>query len=626
MIVRMSKVEVIGPKDLLLPVLALIRQLGVLQIEEDMQAFPENQAGQKLKSLLLDRQTLAERLFFEDLKQKIDTLMACFPPAAVREAYLDPRTALEALSRLVEQHGATCRGRQQRLATLTRERERLEHLVAFLQALEPLLRGAGKEIGLEFIGIEIRDPADIEPLTRTLHRLTEGRFEMQTTVGPEGRQIGLITIEREMAAQLKKGLRQDQLPELGLPAGMEDLPFAEKIVAAGRHLDDIREQIDRLEKEQQNFARRWLAIYRKVRAWLDDRLALLNKTTALLQTEMCFYILGWLPTSALNGLRRKLTDRFEGRVVVEEKEILVQDSERIPVATKNPAYFRPFELLTRLLPLPRYGTFDPTPFLGLFFPLFFGMILGDIGYGLILLTTALGLIFIVRKPPALVDAGKILGVCALYTIFFGWIFGEFFGELGQRVLGLEPVGIDRRSAILPMFYFSISVGFFHIMLGMLLGFVSAMKRGERKEALYKLLSILAVFVLVALLASWFMPALTPVRVPLLTTTGVALVLLLATGGLLAPLELLKTFGNIISYARIMAVGLASVLLAYVANRLAGEAGSILVGILAAIVLHAFNILLGVFAPTIHALRLHYVEFFGKFIEHGGRRFEPLEKK
>ncbi len=101
--------------------------------------------------------------------------------------------------------------------------------------------------------------------------------------------------------------------------------------------------------------------------------------------------------------------------------------------------------------------------------------------------------------------------------------------------------------------------------------------------------------------------------------------LLITGGLLAPFELLRSLGNIVSYARIMAVGLASVLLAYVANSLAGAAGSVWVGVAVAIVLHAFNIVLGVFAPTIHALRLHYVEFFSKFIETGGPRYQPLGK-
>jgi V/A-type H+-transporting ATPase subunit I len=75
----------------------------------------------------------------------------------------------------------------------------------------------------------------------------------------------------------------------------------------------------------------------------------------------------------------------------------------------------------------------------------------------------------------------------------------------------------------------------------------------------------------------------------------------------------------------MAVGLASVLLAYVANSLAGAAGSIWVGIGVAVLLHSFNLVLGVFAPTIHALRLHYVEFFSKFLEPGGKHYQPLKE-
>jgi V/A-type H+-transporting ATPase subunit I len=105
----------------------------------------------------------------------------------------------------------------------------------------------------------------------------------------------------------------------------------------------------------------------------------------------------------------------------------------------------------------------------------------------------------------------------------------------------------------------------------------------------------------------------------------AIPLMLLTGGLLAPLEIMKNIGNIISYARIMAIGLASVMIAQVANRFAGLTGDILTGAVAAGLIHLVNIALGLFSPTIHALRLHYVEFFDKFIVYGGRRFEPFKK-
>jgi V/A-type H+/Na+-transporting ATPase subunit I len=89
---------------------------------------------------------------------------------------------------------------------------------------------------------------------------------------------------------------------------------------------------------------------------------------------------------------------------------------------------------------------------------------------------------------------------------------------------------------------------------------------------------------------------------------------------------MKNIGNIVSYARIMAIGLASVLIAQVANRFAGLTGDMVVGVLVAGFIHLINIALGIFSPTIHVLRLHYVEFFDKFIVYGGRKFEPFKKQ
>jgi len=166
----------------------------------------------------------------------------------------------------------------------------------------------------------------------------------------------------------------------------------------------------------------------------------------------------------------------------------------------------------------------------------------------------------------------------------------------------------------------------HILLGLVLGVVTAFKKHVRKEAFHKLLNIAVILCLVTVFASFFgyLPAL--LSKPIIIAILVATPFLFLSGGLLAPLELLKSIGNIISYVRIMAIGLTSVMLAYVANRIAGEMGDIVIGVAMATLLHLLNIILGVFSPTIHSIRLHYVEFFSKFVESGGKKFEPFGKE
>jgi V/A-type H+-transporting ATPase subunit I len=111
--------------------------------------------------------------------------------------------------------------------------------------------------------------------------------------------------------------------------------------------------------------------------------------------------------------------------------------------------------------------------------------------------------------------------------------------------------------------------------------------------------------------------------PLAISVLVAFPLLIIAEGVLAPVELISTLGNVLSYARIMAVGTASVMMAIVANRMAGAFGSVVVGALFALLFHLINFVLGVFSPTIHMLRLHYVEFFGKFYSPGGSQYRPF---
>jgi V/A-type H+-transporting ATPase subunit I len=120
--------------------------------------------------------------------------------------------------------------------------------------------------------------------------------------------------------------------------------------------------------------------------------------------------------------------------------------------------------------------------------------------------------------------------------------------------------------------------------------------------------------------------LTPGFVLLLVGTVLLIYTIGWIGLLLAPIEILGTVGNILSYLRLAAIGLSSVYLAKVTNDLAGSSGNLIIGFIIAALGHSLNIALGILSPTIQSLRLHYVEFFGKFYEAGGAGYRPFTRE
>lgn len=625
MIVRISKVEIAGPKGLLEEVLARLQEAGVLQIEPRAVGFIKPGDEYRIRALLPDSSSVAEMLFLEGLRSDIDELFSHLPAVEVRESYLEPRLVLDTLAGTVKRHIEECKARVQRKETLRKELEELDRYGRFFETLENLFKGAEETPDLDFIGITMKYPEAVEPLKETIDRVTAGSFDFLSERTDDGSVVGLITTSRSLSERVRETLGEEHVPEFRFRPEFDALSFPEKAAHLRRRASDLRGQMEDVSREIAAFCARWSPVYRRVRAWIDERLGLIGASASAFQTEMCFFIFGWMPAGEVVPLGECLRRKFGGEVVLEEKEIREEDLGRVPVILRNPPYFKPFEIFTRLLPLPRYTSYDPTTFVGIFFPVFFGMILGDAGYGLVLAVTALFIVWRVKRPGNLRDAAKILFVCSAYSIVFGILYGEVFGEHGAQALGLKPIYLDRRTAFFPMLAFALAVGVFHITLGIVLGIISAMRRKEKKETLYKLVSLMSVIAITVITASLlsFFPR--EVVKWLLMAAAIGVPLLIISGGALAPLELLKSVGNIISYARIMAIGLTSVMLAYVANSLGGAAGSIVLGILIGGLLHLLNLLLGIFAPTIHSIRLHYVEFFGKFIEHGGRRFEPLRK-
>ncbi len=625
MILRMAKIAVMGPRELLLDVLAFVEHLGILQIDQENKPEHLEAVEPALKSVTLDRESLGQRFLYEELLQKIDSLLAYLSPGPGREYFLDNAELTRFLAEIVDKHLENLQKLDLEAKHIAQTLKELEKSWLFLDAITPLFKEKNDKLLLDYIGVSIRDPGMLIELQRHLQQETGKPVNIDTIERAGGELFGIIAAEQDVADLIRKKLNRNLVMEHDLPHDLAGLSMPEKISTLGKKRTELQERQGQIKDQITAFTQRWQGVYRQAHTWLVTQLNLLNVTASVYQTKMCFFIFGWIPQEKVEAFSQGLRVEFNGKVTVEEKEILVQDLDRVPTVLYNSPYFKPFEILSRLLPLPGYSSFDLTPYIAIFFPLFFGMMLGDMGYGL--LVSCLGLTLIFRRQKKIVrDAGKIMVVCGLYAIIFGLLFGEFLGGLGTVVFGIRPILLDRQETILPMVYFSLGAGIIHISLALLLGGLSARRQGKSREAIFKFVSIVFILFLSLFVAISLFPVSSPLQKPMLTGIFILIPLLFCTGGLLAPLEALKHLGNIISYARIMAIGLTSVLLAHVANHLAGTAGSIWLGILIGILLHGFNVLLGIFAPTIHGLRLHYVEFFSKTMEKGGREFTPLGNK
>jgi V/A-type H+-transporting ATPase subunit I len=218
-----------------------------------------------------------------------------------------------------------------------------------------------------------------------------------------------------------------------------------------------------------------------------------------------------------------------------------------------------------------------------------------------------------------------------WSILFGFLYGELFGTLGEH-FGMHAIWLDRTNPddVMGLLIMAVVVGAVHVSLGLILGVWEAWRDKNRNHLLERggmLVGLIGLFFVVGVLADFLPQGFMSVSIALVIIGIVLLSTSLGCIGIgLGPIEFLGLIGNVLSYLRIAAIGLASVYLAMVANEVAGIVGNAIVGAILAIFIHAMNLVLGMFSPTIHSLRLHYVEFFRKFYEGGGKPYEPFRSR
>lgn len=377
----------------------------------------------------------------------------------------------------------------------------------------------------------------------------------------------------------------------------------------------------------------------------------------MLQSKQTILITGYVPETEADKLVDRLNSRFELYVQVQE----IPEDEEAPVLLKNSTLAESAEGVTASFGLPAKGEIDPTSVMSLCYIFFFGLMLSDAAYGLIVFIACFAAL---KKFPRM-DSGlrksvRLFMYCGISTLFWGVMFGGYFGDAADvvsrtffgREITIPAVWFVPLHDPMKMLVMSMLFGVLHLFLG--LGIKGYMLLRDRKVldffcdvVLWYCLLIGLILILVPseLFASMaqmniVFPAPVNTLARILAIFGAAGILLMSGRSsrnpalrlALGAYDLYNITGwlsDVLSYSRLLALGLATGVIASVINQMGSMAGNGILGavvfILVFLVGHVFNLAINLLGAYVHTCRLQYVEFFGKFYEGGGRMFEPFRR-
>ncbi|MGZ7171062.1 MAG: V-type ATP synthase subunit I [Halobacteriota archaeon] len=463
-------------------------------------------------------------------------------------------------------------------------------------------------------------------------------YEVETVPYGKGHTIALF-VPREFEDDVLKRL-QDQSYSALSPPEMEGTP---KDILA-----DLDVQRAELESEKETSQGDLNSLREKYIDYIlasDEYLSIATqKAEAPLRfatTKNAFIIEGWIPTKNLELVRSDVDGVTAGHVLVATDASEPVSPEKVPIALENPMPSQPFEVLTKAFSLPKYNEIDPTTFIALIYPFLFALMLGDIGYGAVVI----GIGFLVQrrlKSKGIRDLAKILVYAGVLSVVFGFIYNEFFGVELFGARGLIQFfyaypTIPRFDNVLTLLLVTLVIGILMLTLGYILGFVNEYRQHGLKHAVFAKVSWLlllwgGVLVIIQILPPLTAGAAISISPALLAGLALALVgfvFLIMGEGIIGIAELPTLLSNVLSYSRLLSIGISSAGIALAVNKLSdalffSRGGVfIILGVLLLIVGHAVNTALGILDSGLQSLRLHYVEFFTKFYRGGGTKYRPF---
>ncbi|MBC7088447.1 MAG: V-type ATP synthase subunit I [Tissierellales bacterium] len=414
-------------------------------------------------------------------------------------------------------------------------------------------------------------------------------------------------------------------------------PIEEIKIREGK-IQEYQKEIEKLEEELTDKVR-YLEDLKLAYDYLNNIKLRLSATENFIKTEKVVYIKGYIPTEKLEEFEKSVRDAL-GNVYYLEVKDAEKDNPKVPILLKNSAYAETFESLTGMYALPKYNEIDPTPFLAPFYTIFFGMMAADVGYGLIML---LGTFFVLKKfnlSPSQRKSIKFFYYLSFSVIIWGFIYGSMFGD-AVKIPGLVDPATDYNTLLV----LSIAFGVIHVFYALGIKAYMLIRDGKALDAVFDVgLWYAAIGGAILFLVSSMVdiPSILSTIGLVLMVGGMAGIILTGgrssksiggkiAGGLYSLYGITGYVGDFVSYSRLMALGLAGGFIAGAINMIANMvSGMGVIGFVLAILIfiggQVFNLGLSLLGAYVHSIRLTFVEFFGKFYEGGGQKFNIFKAK
>ncbi len=638
MIVKMSKITVLGMEDQRKSLISSLMDIGAVEVNqvdpgeyEDLAQNPEVQdeisaIGSRITEVSaalasLDKYCPEKKRMFSGRRE-----MSSDEFSKMLE---DENSIWDSVKYIREQ--------EERLVQLKNEENRLSNLIA------SLIPWKDYEVDLDFSGTQ-----KTVFLTGTIPAAIDikGISDKLDEKAPYS-EIDVIQSDKDqhyVAVVFHRDLEQDCLSALKT-VGFNKVSFSGLTGMAQENISKINERLSQISEENESISERITAKAGSRRAMeaLYDSLGMEQGRTEavgrILKTKKAFMIKGWIPEGVAAKAKEMLETKYTVSVELEEPA----PDEEFPVYLENRGLAEAGEPVSNMYSLPHSHEIDPNAVMTPFFVMFFGLMLSDGGYGIIMVLVAAFALWRLKLENTQRKFMKLIFFCGLSTIFWGFLFGSWFGieALAKYGVWLNPV--EEPELLLS---WSLLFGVIHMYAGFALKAANLLRDKKYLDAILEVLPVYIfytgfIMVLLPYVPKMDREAVAPlVQIGQYIFIGGAISMILTQGrskknivgklfgGVSSLYSVVGFMSDVLSYSRLLALGLATGIIASIINQMSAmfNIPLIIKLLLMTIILligHTINFAINALGAYVHSCRLQYLEFFGKFFTGGGKAFKPL---